>query len=172
MAVYTSDGQEFEDEFQYERARAFSSVETPSIDSTMPLGSPEKPTGAFNLAEGTPLPDVSESSSTGSVEARQQMAGELNLDDLDDILNKTPPKYSLPRESTFGGQPIIEDTMSDDIGLNFEHLYEKLNSLKDKLPVGGKVILYNERGNQFWYERRDDYIKGFREMMRPGKAMS
>lgn len=59
MPIYTSDGQEFSDEWEHSR----------SIVHQMPLEAPGEPAGALKKESGTTLPNVSEQGSTGLLEA-------------------------------------------------------------------------------------------------------
>ena len=46
-------------------------------------------------------------------------------------------------------------------GENFETLYQQLEDLKGKVKPGNLLRLYDKSGNDFYYQRDDDYNHGF-----------
>lgn len=85
----------------------------------------------------------------------------------DTILNKNVPEYKLPRDSQFDGKyKIREDMEEPEQGKNFETLYKQLGKHLD-LAEDDYLLLYTEKGNQFWYRRDNNKEPGFRLVPRP-----
>jgi hypothetical protein len=59
----------------------------------------------------------------------------------------------------------------EDVGKNFEGLYAQLRSLKGKVKPGNLLRLYDKGGNEFYYQRNDNYEHGFSWHPKPPKEM-
>jgi DNA-binding transcriptional MocR family regulator len=101
MTIYTSEGEEFSDQYEYQRSMAH----------RMPLGSPQELTDALKINSGTTLPAVSESSSTGFLEARNDKIPELG-DMPDEHYNDTWIGSFARRGRT--DQEILKDIPDDE----------------------------------------------------------
>ena len=64
-----------------------------------------------------------------------------------------------------------EEALPEDLGKNFEHLYSKLRSLKDKVKSGNLLRMFDKDGNDFYYQRDDNYAHGFSWHPKPPAEM-